>query len=91
MMVRRLTRLCVWYSHLCRDELLTELATLESNGKDHRTAVQSSRRQQQQRQESNGGANESTGDYETDGDIEAVGNVNASMLSEDLRLLAALN
>ena len=83
--------MCVWYLHLCRDELLTELVKLESNGKPHRTAVQSNRRQQQHRQESNGGANESTGEYETDGDMEAGGNVDASMLSEDLRLLAALN
>jgi hypothetical protein len=70
---------------------LTELAKLESNGKDHRTGGHSSRRQQQHRQDANGGAHDSIGDDETDGEMQAGGNVNASMLSEDLRLLAALN
>ena len=81
---------CYWHS--CRDELLTELAKLEAKGKDHRNGGQSNRRQHHQhRQDANGGGHDSTGENETDGDTEAGGNINASMLSEDLRLLAALN
>jgi hypothetical protein len=88
----------------CRDELLTELASLESssgsNGKDRRG--QGGGRRQQRQRGTNG--NDSGGDYETDGDeaqqpqpqsataaLGLDGGVNASMLSEDLRLLAALN
>jgi hypothetical protein len=81
---------------------LTELASLESssggNGKDRR-GQRGGRRQQRQRG-TNG--NDSGGDYETDGDeaqqqpsataaLGLDGGVNVSMLSEDLRLLAALN
>ena len=75
-----------------RDELLMELAKLETNGKDRRGAVQSGRRQRH-RHDANGGAHEATGEYESDGDqmLEAGIQANASMLSEDLRLLAALN
>ena len=75
-----------------RDELLTELAKLDTNGKDRRGAGQSSRRQRH-RHDANGGAHEATGDYESDGGqaLEAGANVNASLMSEDVRLLAALN
>lgn len=77
---------------MCRDELLAELAKLEANGKDQPASAQSIRRQQQ-RQNVNGVENESGANCESDADHlhEEGSNVNASMLSEDLRLLAALN
>ena len=72
-----------------RDELLTELAKLETNGKNRRGSP--STRRQHHRQGTDGSANDSNGGLDTDGEVETANNANASMLSEDLRLLAALN
>ena len=79
------------YGDVRRDELLMELAKLETNGKNRRGGH--STRRQHNRQGTDGSANDSTatGGHDTDGEVETANNANASMLSEDLRLLAALN